>query len=210
MSQVAVVDYGMGNLDSVARAVEECGGEPIVTREPRDFSTATHIILPGVGAYSVGMQNIRELGLDEILGEQVIDNGIPLLGICLGMQLLSIRGWEGGETSWLGWIEGEVRLLEPNGPDIRIPHVGWNEVVYVRPSPLFDGIPMGKDFYFVHSYHFHCADETDIIATTDYAGGFISAVSRRNVWGVQFHPEKSQKLGFQVIKNFLGFQGRQC
>ncbi len=203
MKKVAIVDYGMGNLDSVARAIEECGGNPIVTHEASVFEVADAIILPGVGAFPNGMLNIRQLGLEDVLREQVLEQGIPFLGICLGMQLLATKGWEGEETKGLGWIEGEVKRLEPDLRDFRIPHVGWNEVVFNQASPLFQGIPMGKDFYFVHSYHFSCANSQEAIAYTPYCGSFVSVVGRDNIFGVQFHPEKSQKLGFQVLKNFL-------
>lgn len=203
MKRVAIVDYGMGNLDSVARAVEECGGSPLVTEKPGDLKIANYIILPGVGAFAMGMQNIREQQLDEGLTEQVIGKGIPFLGICLGMQLLATKGWEGGETVGLGWIEGEVKRLRPDGQNDRIPHIGWNEVIVTQPCPLFEGIPSGRDFYFVHSYHMSCRREHDVIARTPYCGSFVSAVRRDHIFGVQFHPEKSQRLGFQVLRNFL-------
>ena len=203
MKKVAIVDYGMGNLDSVARAVEECGGNPVVSDQRRDLKAAHSIILPGVGAFGVGMHNIRERGLDEMLHEEVINNGVPFLGLCLGMQLIATKGWESEETNGLGWIEGEVKRLEPNGPNVRVPHVGWNEVIFSQASSLFDGISSNKDFYFVHSYHLACCNEEDVIARTPYCNSFISAVARGNILGVQFHPEKSQRLGFQVIKNFL-------
>jgi len=203
MKTVAIVDYGMCNLDSVRRAVEECGGTPIVTDRAEDLETATHIILPGVGSFRDGMQNLRQRSLDVILREQVVGRQIPFLGICLGMQMLAAKGWEGGETDGLGWIDGEVRKLEPAGEDRRIPHIGWNEVAVVGNPPLFDGIGSAKDFYFVHSYHLHCRNENDVLARTSYCGGFVSAVGRGQVFGVQFHPEKSQRAGFQLLKNFL-------
>jgi glutamine amidotransferase len=164
---------------------------------------ASYIILPGVGAFCTGMRSIRQHSLDQVLKEQVVDKGTPFLGLCLGMQLLGTKGEEGGETPGLGWIPGEVKRLEPQGSDLRIPHVGWNEVVYTQDSPLFKGIPSGKDFYFVHSYHLVCAQPEDAIAQTPYCGGFVSAVGRDRIFGVQFHPEKSQRVGFQVIRNFL-------
>lgn len=203
MKTIAIIDYGLCNLDSVTRAVEECGGTPLVTNKARDLETATHIILPGVGAFSDAMNQIRQLSLDTALQEQVLDNQIPFLGICLGMQLMATKGWEGGETEGLGLVEGEVKRLEPDTPDTRIPHIGWNEVHHVQDNPLFQGIPSGKDFYFVHSYHFCCCREEDIIARTPYCGWFVSAICRSHIFGTQFHPEKSQKLGFQVLKNFL-------
>ena len=203
MKTIAIVDYGLCNLDSVTRAVEECGGTPLVTNRARDLETATHIILPGVGAFPDAMNQIRQLSLDTALQEQVLDNQIPFLGICLGMQLMATKGWEGGETEGLGLIEGEVKRLEPDTPNTHIPHIGWNEVHYVRDNPLFQGVPSGKDFYFVHSYHFCCCREEEIIARTPYCGWFVSAIYRSHIFGTQFHPEKSQKLGFQVLKNFL-------
>lgn len=203
MKRVAIVDYGMGNLDSVARAIEECGGSPVVTDRAAEIESATHIVLPGVGAFGDGIRNLRARGLDEILREHAVVGGIPFLGICLGMQLLGSRGFEGGVTEGLGWIEGEVRRLEAAGEDHRIPHIGWNEVAFTRTSPLFAGVDTGHDFYFVHSYHLVCHDKEDVLAVTSYCGGFVSAIARGRIYGVQFHPEKSQRLGFQVLRNFL-------
>lgn len=203
MKRVAIVEYGMGNLDSVARAVEECGGTPVMTNEARGLAAASYIVLPGVGAFARGIGNIRERGLDEGLYKHVIEQGVPFLGICLGMQLLATKGWEGEETNGLGWIEGEVKRLEPLNRNERIPHVGWNEVVFTQVSPLFDGISSSKDFYFVHSYHFSCRKEHEVLSRTPYCGSFVSAVGRNHIFGVQFHPEKSRRPGLQVIKNFL-------
>jgi len=203
MNFVAIVDYGMCNLDSVVRAVEECGGKALVTDQARDLETANRIILPGVGAFADAMRNIKQRALDQILCEQVVEKHIPFLGICLGMQLLASKGFEVEETDGLGFIPGEVRRLNPSGEDTRIPHVGWNEVHPLLDSPLFRGIAPGRDFYFVHSYHFCPRDESNVLAHTPYAGGFVSAVHSGSIWGVQFHPEKSQRAGFQLIKNFL-------
>lgn len=203
MKRVAIVDYGMGNLDSVARAIEECGGSPVVTDRAPEIESATHIVLPGVGAFGDGIRNLRARGLDEILREHAVVGGIPFLGICLGMQLLGSRGFEGGVTEGLGWIDGQVRRLEPAGGDHRIPHIGWNEVAFTRASPLFVGVDTGHDFYFVHSYHLVCHDKEHVLAVTPYCGGFVSAIARGRIFGVQFHPEKSQRLGFQVLRNFL-------
>ena len=205
MSTVAVIDYGMCNIDSVVRAVEECGGKPIVTDHEKEIHHASHIILPGVGSFSDAMHNLRQRSLDVILAECVLAKGTPFLGICLGMQLLATKGWEGGETQGLCLIEGEVRRLEPSGGDTRIPHVGWNEVHHVVSSPLFKDVPSRKDFYFVHSYHFCPRHAEDAIARTPYCGGFVSAVAHGRIFGTQFHPEKSQKFGFQILRNFLSF-----
>jgi glutamine amidotransferase len=203
MNTVAIVDYGMCNLDSVARAVEECGGKAIITDQARDLDRVNRIILPGVGAFPDAMQNIRERSLDEILREQVFGKEIPILGICLGMQIMATIGCEGRDIQGLGWIPGRVIRLEPFGDDTRIPHIGWNEVCPVRPSPLFAGIEPGKDFYFIHSYHFCPDHEEHILTRTPYGKGFVSAIQRNMIFAVQFHPEKSQRIGFQLIKNFL-------
>jgi imidazole glycerol-phosphate synthase subunit HisH len=203
MRKVAIVDYGMSNLDSVARAVEECGGSPSVVSAPAGLVDADQIILPGVGAFPLGIRNLRQRSLSDAMGERVIGRGVPLLGICLGMQLLARRGLEGAPTDGLGWIEGDVRRLTPESPDERVPHIGWNEVVPTRETQLLRGVPAGADFYFVHSYHLDCHNPDDVAARTPYAGAFVSVVERPPVFGVQFHPEKSQRLGFAVLKNFL-------
>ena len=203
MKLVAIVNYRMGNLDSVARAVEECGGSAFLANTSEDLQKAAYIILPGVGSFAIAMRNIRAYGFEAVLNEHVVQKGVPFLGICLGMQLMADKGWEGAETQGLGWVEGEVKRLEPVGVADRIPHIGWNEVSLIRNSPLFKGIPSDKDFYFVHSYHLVCKNLNDVFARTPYCRGFVSGVNKNNIYGVQFHPEKSQKLGFQVIKNFL-------
>lgn len=203
MKNVVIVDYGMGNVDSVKRAIEECGGNPLVTRRPLDFEKASYIILPGVGAFPDAMRNIIKFNLTDILSKQVVEKAVPFLGLCLGMQILAEKGFEGKETAGFGWIKGEVRKLESKKSDVHIPHVGWNEVIFKENSPLLKNIISGKDFYFVHSYHFICQNKRNIIACTPYCGNFVSIIGRDNIFGVQFHPEKSQKAGFQLIKNFL-------
>lgn len=202
MKVVTIIDYGMCNLDSVARAVEECGGRPRVTDDPRDLREATHIILPGVGAFPEAMANLRRSGFDVAIREQVDSAEIPLLGICLGMQLLVSKGFEGEETTGLDLIPGEVRRLQPMNGLERIPHMGWNELHLQDGCPLLEGIEPGSDFYFVHSFHVVCASAY-VRATTPYAGGFISVIGHGRVFGTQFHPEKSQRLGFRVLRNFL-------
>lgn len=203
MKKVAIIEYGMGNVDSVFRAVEECGGNPVVTSSASEIINADYIILPGVGAFGDGIRNIRERSLDEILAERVIEGDVPFLGICLGMQLLAEKGYEFGEHPGLGWVKGEVMRLTPVEPLSRIPHVGWNEVRVQMDSPLLRGIVSGTDFYFVHSYHFEVAQAENRLAITPYCGGFVSVVGEKNLFGVQFHPEKSQRIGFQLLRNFL-------
>jgi glutamine amidotransferase len=204
MRTVAIIDYGLCNLDSVARAVEECGGVSQVTADPKVLREASHLILPGVGAFADAMAELRQRQLHTLLPDLVRENKIPFLGICLGMQLMASKGYEGRETAGLGLIEGEVRRLEPDTPQTRIPHVGWNEFTPARESPLFRGVAERRDFYFVHSYHFVCTHEENVLGRTPYCGGFVAAVcAGANVFGVQFHPEKSQKPGFQVLRNFI-------
>lgn len=203
MKKVAIINYGMGNLDSVKRGVEECGGFPVITDQPAEIEASDCIILPGVGSFGEGMFNLRQRGLDRILAEQVRGRNVPFLGICLGMQMLATEGFEGGKTAGLGWIEGVVRKLEPGTPPARIPHVGWNEVSFSDGCPLFKGMAQNKDFYFVHSFHLECREASDVSATTPYCGGFVSAIWKDNIFAVQFHPEKSQKPGFALLKNFL-------
>ncbi|MFH0983995.1 MAG: imidazole glycerol phosphate synthase subunit HisH [Candidatus Omnitrophota bacterium] len=199
---VLVVDYHMCNLGSVRRALEEIGAEVIVSDDPADLKKAERLILPGVGSFRDGMTHLRDLGWEpEILN--AVREGVPLFGICLGMQLLLSKGREGGETPGLSLISGEVKRLEPEPAGTRIPHVGWNEVHPVTSSDLLRDITDGTDFYFVHSYHAVVENKTDVLATTPYCGGFVSAVHSGNVWGVQFHPEKSGKPGFKLLQNFL-------
>jgi imidazole glycerol-phosphate synthase subunit HisH len=202
VSSVAIVDYGMCNLDSVARAVSECGGAPVVTDRPEDLAAARAIILPGVGAFGVGMEHLKARGLIAPLREQVLEKKIPFLGICLGMQLLSARGEENGGAEGLGWLDAETALIRA-APGERLPHIGWNEVRPARDSALFAGIAPGTDFYFVHSYAVKPRDPSLTLATAPYGGGVCAAVQKDNILGVQFHPEKSQRAGFALLRNFL-------
>lgn len=201
MKSVAIIDYGMGNLDSVARAVQECGGRPVVTSSTEDLREASLLLLPGVGAFRDGIESLRAGGFDGVIREQV-EMGVPLLGICLGMQLLADGSNEGGFREGLGLIPGMVERFRSD-ESTRVPHVGWNELIHDGTSPLLDEIASGKDVYFTHSFHFVPASEDLVLARTPYAGGFVSAVGRGHVAGVQFHPEKSQGVGFQLLRNFL-------
>lgn len=199
---VLVINYGMGNLASVRRAFEECGATVLVSDNPDDLSGVDRIVLPGVGAFPDGMNNLAVAGWPAKLHAALKDPEVRLLGICLGMQLLADRGFEGEETAGLGLIPGTVTRLQPPGGE-RIPHVGWNEIHAAQPHPLLEEIPDGTDFYFVHSYRFQPKDPESSLARTPYCGDFASIVGRRNVVGTQFHPEKSSKQGFQLIRNFL-------
>lgn len=203
MSSVLIVDYGMSNLGSVQRAFEECGADVFVSDAPSDCAQASRIVLPGVGAFADGMAALEAGGWTTALRTAAQDENVPLLGICLGMHLLADKGFEGGETPGLGLIAGEVHRLTADSPETRIPHMGWNEAHHSCVHPLFTGIPTGADFYFVHSYHFIPDHPGDIVASTPYCGSFASVVARGNVCGTQFHPEKSSRYGFQLIRNFL-------
>lgn len=198
-----IIDYGMGNLFSVLRAFEKSGADVSLINDPNDLKYADHLVLPGVGAFPDAMRVLSDRGWKEELDKAVLIDKIPILGICLGMQLFAEQSCEICETKGLGYIKGKVvRLVEKDKE--RIPHVGWNNVDIVNQSPLFKGINSGRDFYFVHSYHFVADDMENVLATTPYCGGFVSAVGNGNVFGTQFHPEKSQKSGACIIKNFIG------
>lgn len=209
MTRVAIVDYKLCNLDSIARATERCGATVVKTTSPEDLKTADRLILPGVGTFGVAMENLRRAGLVDAIREEV-GKGKPFLGICLGMQLLASTSEESPGATGLGLIPGAVVKLDPaRGPGgERLPHMGWNVVQPVRPDPLLADVAPGTDFYFVHSYRYVCADAADVVATTPYCGEFPSIVRRGAVAGAQFHPEKSQSAGFALIAAFLKQQAR--
>ena len=210
---VAIIDYGSGNLHSAAKAFERAAreaGSPLairVTSEPEDVLAAERIVLPGVGAFADCKAGLVAIpGMIEALEETVRGRARPFLGICVGLQLMAERGLEHGLTSGLGWIEGEVRAIEPDDVALKIPHMGWNTLDLARQHALLDNIPTGDqglNAYFVHSYHFVPANRDDIVAATDYGGAVTAFVARDNMAGSQFHPEKSQKLGLALIANFL-------
>lgn len=198
---VVVVDYGMGNLRSVAKIVQRAQVDCIVSGDASDILAADRLILPGVGAFGDGMANLRTRGILEPLTEAVIERGVPLLGICLGMELLASDSEEHGHHDGLGWIPGHVRALHGNG--LRVPHVGWNGITNVQAHPIFSGIDDGATFYFTHSFVFHPDDPGAVVATCDYGEIFAAAVSKGHIFGCQFHPEKSQRNGGMVIHRFL-------
>jgi imidazole glycerol-phosphate synthase subunit HisH len=199
---VVVVDYGLGNLFSVAKAFEHIGAEVRVSAQPSDIRAATHIVLPGIGAFPQGMKNLQKSGLIAVLKDEVMNNKKPFLGICLGMQLLAQKGYEHEECEGLGWVEGEVRELEAKAQGLRVPHIGWNNLSFTRESALFKGVKTDSDFYFVHSFELRTS-QNDLVATTAYGGHVTAAIERDNIWAVQFHPEKSQDAGLQILENFL-------
>jgi len=207
---IALVDYGAGNLHSVHNALIAAGAERVaVTSDPAIVRGAQRIVLPGVGSFKACSEGLNAIpGLVEALDERVMVDGVPFLGVCVGMQLLATSGFEHGETPGLGWLAGEVRLMAPTDPTIKVPHMGWNDV---SPAPhgranLNRGgaalIEPGEA-YFLHSYHFRPTEGRDIAAMTDHGGGLVAAVARDNLIGVQFHPEKSQAYGLTLLARFL-------
>jgi glutamine amidotransferase len=204
MADVGILDIEMGNLRSLSNAVYSLGFDPVVVHDPAALSGVDRLLIPGVGSYGAAMANVGRLGFTDPL-RRFAESGRPLLGICLGMQILSARGAEGGTIDGLGLVPGEVVLLDAE-PKMRLPHVGWNAVSFRAPHPVLQGIRDGKDFYFVHSYAFRCAAEL-AYADTEYGQRFASIVGRGNVVGVQFHPEKSQRNGLQLLENFCRWNG---
>ena len=172
---VTIIDYGLGNLGSVRRTLEDCGAQAVVSGDPDVIRTADALVLPGVGAFAHGMQNLHDRGLVSVMTE-VVQSGRPLLGICLGMQLLADEGTEGGTTKGLGFVSGRVEPMDSDHGKRRIPHVGWNEIHLTRPSDLTRQVAEGSDFYFVHSYHFRATKPDVILATTPYGDDFVSIV----------------------------------
>ncbi len=202
MTHVGLIDYGMGNRRSVEKALAHVGARVSVTHDHEQLHACDGLVLPGVGAFPKAMHNLRELGLVELIQAEV-EHGTPLLGVCLGMQLLFDRSEELGGTAGLGLIAGEVTRLDSGG--LRIPHIGWNEVRFERSSPLIAGLPgRGCPFYHVHSYAARPAEQDTFIGTTEYGERFATIVGSGSVLGVQFHPEKSSLHGLRMLESFVG------
>lgn len=199
-----VIDYGMGNLHSVSKALEVVGAKAVVTRDPQRLREAERIVLPGVGAFAQGMRHLKELNLIEALKEEVLVKKKPFLGICLGMQLTARMGEEGGPCDGLGWIDANVRRFDFDSKEFKVPHMGWNDVGFVRESPLFKGLRSPTTFYFVHSYHVVPQSHDCVVGVCEHGVVFAAAIGLENIHLVQFHPEKSQNNGLQVMENFLG------
>ena len=210
MALVALIDYGSGNLRSAAKAVERAAldhalpAEVAVTADAEVVRRADHIVLPGVGAFADCKRGLDAVpGMVDALEEAVLRRGRPFLGICVGMQLMAEQGLEHGVHAGLGWLKGEVVPLEPAGPALKVPHMGWNELRPLRPHPVLAGLEAGTHAYFVHSYHFTASEPDAVLAEVDYGGPVVAVVGRDNLVGTQFHPEKSQAAGLALIANFL-------
>jgi glutamine amidotransferase len=204
----ALIDYGAGNLHSVHNALKRVGANVKVTADPKQVRAADRVVLPGVGSFRACADGLQALpGMIEAMERRVLRDGAPFLGICVGMQLLATRGLEHGETQGLGWIDGEVRLIEPADNSIKIPHMGWNDVALL-PHAVQHPVLEEGEAYFLHSYHFAANSGQDVAAMTDHGEGLVAAVSRNNILGVQFHPEKSQSYGLAMLERFLDWNPR--
>jgi glutamine amidotransferase len=203
MQRVGIVDYGMGNLVSVAGAVEYLGYEAVVSHDPRALAETDRLILPGVGAFPDAMRNLHARGLVDALGDLVRRRGTPLLGICLGAQLLARESEEFGRHAGLGWLDATVSRLRPNDPALRVPHVGWNGIRKIRDGVLLKGVPDDALFYYVHSYCIGDAPAGNVLCECDYGARFAAVLESGRVFATQFHPEKSQQHGLTMLRNFL-------
>ena len=201
--RVAVIDYGMGNIGSICKMLRHVGAEPVVSSEPRQLRTADKLILPGVGHFDRAMDNLAAAGLVDELKDLVQGRGMPMLGICLGMQLLGCSSEEGTRAG-LGFVDARVhRFVPPSDLRLKVPHMGWSNLEIARSSSLLAGLDRDSRFYFVHSYYVDCANDSDVLARANYGQTFVAALERGNVRGVQFHPEKSQRFGIRLFQNFL-------
>lgn len=203
MLNISIINLGVGNITSVAVAFRSLGAEVKIVNSSAELEKCDGIVLPGVGNFKHTMEFLNNNNFVKKLNKLVIEDKIPFLGICLGMQLLAEEGEEGGLTKGLGWIKGKVIKLDLD-KEFRIPHIGWDDVKFVRENSLFKGIDKDASFYFVHSYHFACDDKEAITSICNYGGDFVSSVQKGNIFGTQFHPEKSQGNGVKVLENFLG------
>ena len=207
-SVIAIVDHGMGNLGSVQNMLRKIGAESTRTADPEEIRRADKLVLAGIGAFDGAADRLAELGLVEVLNELVLERKVPVLGVCLGMQLMAGSSEEGSQRG-LGWLDADVqRFAFPAGQNLPIPHMGWEVVTRTRPSPLFDEAAGEQRFYFSHAYHVVCHDPSDVAATATYGYPFAAAVHRDNILGTQFHPEKSHVFGAEVYRRFVNLPSR--
>lgn len=211
---ISIIDYGSGNVRSVAKAFERAiseaslGASVKITNDPGQVATSDRLVLPGVGAFADCKKGLESIpGMMDALETAVCSVGRPYFGICVGMQLMAQLGLEHGATRGFGWLNAEVRALAPEDKSLKIPHIGWNDIMVSEPRhPVFADLESGEHAYFVHSYHIICDHRADVLAHTDYGDQIIAAVGKDNIFGTQFHPEKSQKVGLKIITNFLSWR----
>lgn len=201
--KIIIIDYGMGNLRSVQKKFQKIGVNATISNNPLLIANATKLVLPGVGHFAHGIKKLKELEIWDVLNDSVLKNKTPILGICLGMQLMAKYSTE-GDVEGLGWFDADVVKFQIKDKlKYKVPHMGWNNAVVNKETPLFQGITKEAMFYFVHSYHIKCNTDEDIVTTTDYEYKFTSAIQKKNIYGTQFHPEKSHDAGERLIKNFV-------
>jgi imidazole glycerol-phosphate synthase subunit HisH len=201
--EILIIDYGMGNIGSIVNSLEYLGAKYSISSNKKDLERAEAFILPGVGAFAAAINNLKKYDLVEVLTQQVIKYKKPFFGICLGMQLLAVDSDELGFHNGLGWVNGHVRKIEGK-TSLRVPHVGWNNLNAVKKKPLFANIEQEANFYFDHSHHFMC-DKEWVAATFDYGEVYVAAIQKDNIWATQFHPEKSQRSGLKILRNYLDY-----
>ncbi|MDY6836315.1 MAG: imidazole glycerol phosphate synthase subunit HisH [Chloroflexota bacterium] len=201
---IVIVDYGMGNLRSILNKLQRMSEDVIVSSDINAIEQANKLVLPGVGSFETGMANLQERCLLSVLKWKVLEENTPILGICLGMQLLTLSSEE-GDVEGLGWIDGETKQfnLGEHHSSLRVPHMGWNSIDIHRESPILHGVHSDSEFYFVHSYHVCCRADSSVIATTNYGYEFASVIQKERIYGTQFHPEKSHGNGSSILKNFI-------
>lgn len=201
-----IVDYGLGNLASVENMVRKAGGDCIISSSPEEVASASRLILPGVGHFAKGMEQLRQRGLQEALDQAVLRDGKPILGICLGMQLMA-RSSEEGHATGLGWFKADVvRFAQERMAGAKVPHMGWSEVTVKKDHPVLPMDGLEERFYFVHAYHMVCEEPSDVLALCEHGYPFVCAVARQNIVGVQFHPEKSHRFGMALMERFMQWQ----
>ena len=201
--KVGIIDYGSGNLLSVKNAIDYLGFDVVVFNNPDQIGEFDKLILPGVGAFGACFSNLQKTGFIPALNNEVLEKKKKILGICVGLQVMAEYGCEGGVFAGLSWVASKVVKIEPEVPDLKVPNIGWNTLAYDKNNPLFKNLPDLVNVYFVHSYHMQCSDPADIIATCNYGQTVTAAINKGNIFGTQFHPEKSQDIGLKILENFV-------